>query len=116
MATKRKISKKQYERAKRIVSEYESQFSSSVVIRLFTVEDLIILTGSIGVPSLTLHLVNEDFARNLQNKLEDKGYSISYVSLDDLGYISVNYSSHYDYPVAITEKHIEDLLSVLNGL
>ena len=112
MKTKRKISKQQYERAKRIVSEYEAQFSLSVVSRSFTIDDLEVLTGTISVPSLTIQVVDEDFAATLQNKLENIGYSIDYVSLDDIGHISVRYrGSAYQ---TMTDKHIEDLLSVLN--
>lgn len=112
MKTKRKISKQQYERAKRIVSEYEAQFSLSVVSRSFTIDDLDVLAGTISVPSLTMQVVDEDFAANLQDKLENIGYSIDYVSLDDMGHISVRYrgSAHK----TMTDKHIEDLLSVLN--
>lgn len=112
MKTKRKISKQQYEQAKRIVSEYEAQFSSSVISHSFTVDDLWVLAGTISIPSLTVKIVDEDFASTLQDKLEDKGYSISYVSLDDMGHISVRYrGAQYQQ---MTDKHIEDLLSVLN--
>jgi hypothetical protein len=112
MNTKRKISKQQYERAKRMVSEYETQFSLFVVSRSFTVDDLWILSGTIAIPSLTIEVVDKDFASQLQGKLEDKGYSIDYVSLCDMGHISVRYrGSRYQQ---MTDKHIEDLLSVLN--
>ena len=112
MTTKKKISKQQYERAKRIVSEYEAQFSLSAVSRSFTVDDLEVLTGTISVPSLTMQVVDEDFAATLQDKLESIGYSIDYVSLDDMGHISVRYrGSAYQI---MTDKHIKDLLSVLN--
>lgn len=112
MKTKKKISKQQYERAKKIVSEYEAQFSLSVVSRSFTIDDLEILTGTISIPSLTIQVVNEDFAATLQDRLEEIGYSIDYVSLDDMGHISVRYRGSA-YPT-MTDKHIEDLLSVLN--
>lgn len=112
MKTKRKISKQRYEQAKRIVSEYEAQFSSSVISHSFTVDDLWVLAGTISIPSLTMKIVDEDFASTLQDKLEDKGYSIDYVSLDDMGHISVRYrGAQYQQ---MTDKHIEDLLSVLN--
>lgn len=112
MKTKRKISKQQYERAKRIVSEYEAQFSLSVVSRSFTIDDLEILSGTISIPSLTMRVVNEDYAATLQDKLEEIGYSIDYVSLDDIGHISVRYrGSQYQQ---MNDKHIKDLLSVLN--
>jgi hypothetical protein len=112
MKTTRKISKQQYERAKRIVSEYEAQFSLSVVSRSFTINDLLVLSGTISIPSLTMKIVDEDFASFLQDKLEHKGYSIDYVSLDDMGHISVRYrGAQYQQ---MTDKHIEDLLSVLN--
>ncbi len=112
MKTREKISKQQYERAKRIVSEYEAQFSLSVVSRSFTIDDLWVLSGTISIPSLTMNVVDDNFASSLQEKLEDRGYSIDYVSLDDMGHISVRYrGSKYQQ---MTEKHIEDLLSVLN--
>ena len=112
MKTRKKISKQQYERAKIIVSAYEAQFSLSVVSRSFTVSDLMVLSGTISIPSLTMSIVDEDYASNLQDKLEEKGYSIDYVSLDDMGHISVRYrGSAYQ---TISDKHIEDLLSVLN--
>ncbi len=81
--------------------------------RSFTVDDLEILSGTISIPSLTIDLVDMDFAADIEHKLEDKGYSIDYVSLDDMGHISVGYYGN-PYPVTITDKHIEDLLSVLN--
>lgn len=113
MTTKKKISKQQYERAKRVVSAYEAQFSLSVVSRSFTIADLEILSGTISIPSLTIDLVDKDFAANIEDELEEKGYLIDYVSLDDMGHISVRYYGR-PYPATITDKHIEDLLSVLN--
>ena len=112
MEKKKKISKQQYERAKRIVSEYEAQFYLSVVSRSFTVDDLWVLSGTISIPSLTIKIVDEDFASLLQDKLEDKGYSIEYVSLYDMGHISVRYRG--DKYQQMTDKQIDDLLSILN--
>lgn len=108
----KKITKQQYERAKKIVSEYETQSIS--INRVFTINDLEILTGTISIPCLNESVVDEDYAADLQSKLESIGYNIDYVSLDDIGHISVYYYGRA-YGVQITDKHICDLLSILNN-
>jgi len=86
---------------------------SHVFKRTFSKTDLEILSGTISIPSLTTMDVSDDFAGKLQNKLEEIGYSIDYVSLDDMGYISVRYWGR-PYPAIITDKHVDDLLTILN--
>ena len=115
MAKTRKISEQQYRRALAVVHEYKSNFHRKLINKIFTIEDLCILTGTISVPYLTMKIVDEDFASNLQDRLERKGYSIDYVSLDDMGHISAHYRGGL-YHVTITEKHIEDFLSALNDI
>ena len=107
------ISKKQYLKALNTVKEYEKQLRIGVVSRSFTDKDLWILDGTIAVPSLTMDLVDEDYASKIQSKLEEKDYIIDYVSLDDMGHISVRFYGGR-YSVSITDKHIEDMLDVLN--
>jgi len=112
MTRKRKITKKQYDRAKGIVADYEAQLSLSVVSRSFTVDDLWVLSSTIAVPSLTMDKVDDCYAGEINDKLEEKGYNIRWVSLDDMGHISVSY--YGTHGVTITDKHIKDLLDILN--
>ena len=107
------ISKKQYLKALNTVTEYEKQLRIGVVSRSFSEDDLWILDGTIAVPSLTMDLVDEDYASKIESDLEEKGYSVDYVSLDDMGHISVRFYGGR-YSVTISEKHIEDMLAVLN--
>ena len=86
------ISEKQYKKALSIIEAYRKQLRENVVMRSFTEKDLTILSNSIGVESLTLNIVDEEFASDLQRKIEDLlGHSAGWVSLDDMGYISVTF-------------------------
>ncbi|MEO6682170.1 MAG: hypothetical protein ABIN48_05035 [Ginsengibacter sp.] len=78
--------------------------------RLFTIDDLQILSGAIAIPSLTDKIVDESFAANITDKLELKGNCIDYVSLDDFGYIIIRFRKD-----SIGDKQIKDVLSALNG-
>lgn len=107
------ISEKQYKKALSIVEAYRQQLLENVVMRSFTEKDLTILSNSIGVESLTVNIVDEDFAYDLQSKIEFfLGDSVRWVSLDDMGYISVTFGiSRVEY---IKQKHIDAVLSALN--
>ncbi len=107
------ISKKQYLKALNTVREYEKQLRTGVVSRSFSEDDLWILDGTIAVPSLTMDIVNEDYASKIQSDLEEKGYMIDYVSLDDMGHISVRFYGGR-FSETISDKHIKDMLDVLN--
>ena len=109
------ISKKQYLKSCNTVKEYEKQLRIDIVSRSFSEDDLWVLDGTIAVPSLTMDLVDEDYASKIESGLVEKGYSIDYVLLDDMGHISVRFYGGR-YSVTISEKHIEDMLSVLNNV
>lgn len=108
------ISEKQYKKALLIVEAYRKQLRENAVMRSFTEKDLTILSTSIGIESLTSKIVDEDFASDLQRKIEHfLGDSIRWVSLDDMGYISVTFGiSRIEY---IEQKHIDAVLSALNN-
>lgn len=75
----------------------------------FTVDDLLISLFSISVPSLTERVVSERFAQKLSDKIEECGLSVDFVSLDDMGFISVNFRE-----MTMTDHHIQTVLKCLN--
>ena len=103
------ITEKQYLKAKQIIKDYERQLRQYRVSRSFSADDLVIMSYSIQVPSLTMKEVDEDFASTLQDKITEQGFSVDFVSLDDFGHISVAFRRQ-----EIEERHIEAVLKALN--
>jgi len=76
---------------------------------IFTLDDLVELWGTIEIPILTDKLVGEDFASDLQEGLELKGHNVRWVSLDDMGFISITF-----YDKNVTPERMSDVLEILN--
>jgi hypothetical protein len=111
MTKKRKITKQKYERAKRIVSEYEAQFSLSFVRGSFSLNDLTILTNSITVEKLTEKVFFEDDCYVLEQLLNDKISGLRWCNVDDLGYLSIA----FDF-ANINDELKNTVLECLNAL
>lgn len=60
-------------------------------IQKFTLSDLWELSGTIQIPRLSEKLVDDDFAAWLEEEIQSKGHSVRWVSLDDMGFISVTF-------------------------
>lgn len=106
-----KISKAEYLKAKSIVAEYERQITKSNLDYHFTEDDLEIVQYSVQVPSLTMDVIDEDFASNIQSGLDERGFFVDWVSLDDMGYISIKFRNGI-----ITENQILAVLDTLNNI
>lgn len=112
MAKKRKITKQQYERAKRIVSEYEAQFSLSFVRGSFSLDDLTTLTNSITVEKLTEKVFSEEDCYMLEQLLNDKITGLRWCNVDDVGYLSVAFDNTY-----MSDEELKNtVLECLNAL
>lgn len=103
------VTKKQYDAAKKVVAEYERQ-NMVRPQKTFTLADIDIISYSIGVPCLTEGVVGESFAETLSQKIERQGVSVDFVSLDDLGYISITFRE-----MEMKDLHISAVLNALNS-
>jgi len=106
---KRAITRKQYENAKRIIAQYEQQVNT-VTKKQFSLDDLEIVHYSVAVPCLTESVVDEGFAEKLTEKIEGQGVSVDFVSLDDMGYISIHFRN-----MGIRQGQIDAVLAALNS-
>ena len=106
-----KITQKQYLKAKAIVTAYEKQFQKTAVMRSFKKDDLTILTNSILIESLTDNIVDENFASNLHDKIEENlKENVRWVNIDDLGCISIAFDT------LVEKEHINAVLIALNDV
>lgn len=112
MTKKRKITKQQYERAKRIVSEYEAQFSLSFVRGAFSLNDLEILTGSISVKKLTEKVFNESHCYMLEQLINERMGGLRWCNVDDAGYLSIAFYR----ATIISDEQINTVIECLNAL
>lgn len=103
------VTKKQYDAAKKVVTEYETQ-NRKHLQKTFTVADLDIVSYSIGVPCLSEDIVGESFAVDLSNKIEQQGVNVDFISLDDFGYISIAFRE-----MELKDLHINAVLNALNS-
>lgn len=112
MTKKRKITKQQYERAKKIVSEYEDQFSLSFVRGAFSINDLKILIGSISVPKLTEKVFDESYCYVLEQLINEKIRGLEWCNIDNNGYLSISFHG----ATIISDEQINTVLECLNAL
>lgn len=104
---KKLITIKQYEKAKKIVDAYLLQTVDNLIPEIST-DDLLVLYRTIAIPKLTISIIDEYFIKKLESSLEDLGYSIDYISLDDMGYVSIAYRESF-----VEEVVSKDLIKVL---
>lgn len=103
------ISKKQYKKALSIVEAYNKQLRENAVSCCFTLDDLVELSGTIQIPALKEGIVDEDFASNIEEKLYEKGHTCKFVSLDDMGFISISF-----FDSKVTDERMLLVLDILN--
>lgn len=104
------ITEKQYKKALSIVEAYHKQLSENDVIGCFSLDDLIGLSGTIQIPKLKEGIVNDFFAAWLEEQLYIKGHTPKWVSLDDMGFISISFSDGM-----VTDERMLMVLDVLNN-
>jgi hypothetical protein len=86
------ITEKQYKKALSIIEAYRKQLREDAVIGCFSLEDLDELSGTIQIPKLKEGLVDDGFAAWIEEQLHIKGHFTKWVSLDDMGFISISFS------------------------
>ena len=111
MAKKRKITKQQYERAKRIVLEHEAQFSLSFVKGRFSIDDLEVLSTSISVPKLTDKIFDEEYCYVLEQEIHDRVSGVEWTNADDSGHLVVSFHGRL-----VTEEDVKAVIDSLNAL
>ena len=104
------ISEKQYKKALALVEAYNKQLRKNAVSGCFTLSDLVELSGTIQIPKLTEKVINEGFASWLEEKIEIKGHSVRWVSLDDMGFISITFFDRH-----VTEERMLLVVDILNN-
>lgn len=106
------ITEKQYKKALAIVEEYKKQLSLSVVKERFTLDDLELMQGSIGVPSCTIDNFSEEDCHKLYGLINDKISQVEWCNVDDVGYLIVSFSR----TITLTDEMIDVTLDCLNAL
>ncbi len=86
------------------------QLKQTGVSGCFTLSDLVELQGSIQIPKLTEKVIDEGFASWLEEELESKGHNIRWVSLDDMGFISVTFFDRH-----VTDERMLLVVDILNN-
>lgn len=112
MTKNRKITKQQYVRAQRIVSEYEAQTSLSFSRGCFSIDDLTLSVGSITVEKLTEIVFSDDDCHMLDRLITEKIKGLEWCNVNDLGYLSISFYRTTE----ITDEHINVVLECLNAL
>jgi len=104
------ITEKQYKKALSIVEAYRKQLRENDVIGWFSLEDLEELSGTIQIPKLKEGVVDDGFASWLEEQLYIKGHTVRWVSLDDMGFISITFSDG-----RVTDERMLLVLDILNN-
>lgn len=79
------------------------------VIGCFCLDDLIELSGTIQIPKLKEGIIDDGFAAWLEEQLYIKGHIAKWVSLDDMGFISISFSDG-----TVTDERMVLVLDILN--
>ena len=103
------ISEKQYKKALSIVEAYKKQLRENAVSGCFTLDDLVELSGTIQIPKLKEGIVDESFASMIEEQLYIQGHMAKWVSLDDMGFISISFSDGN-----VTDERMLLVLEILN--
>lgn len=104
------INEKQYKKALAIVEAYKKQLRENAVSGCFSLEDLEELSGTIQIPKLKEGVVDDGFASWLEEQLYIKGHTAKWVSLDDMGFISITFSDG-----RVTDERMFLVLDILNN-
>lgn len=106
------ITEKQYKKALSIVEEYRKQLSLSVVRERFSLDDLELTPGSIGVPSCTINNFSEEDCHRLYTLIGEKINRVEWCNVDDVGYLTISFYR----TTILTEEMIDVTLDCLNAL
>jgi len=106
-----KITKQQYQKAKRIVSQYEAQFSLCFVRGSFQASDLEYLTHSVSIPKVKEGMITESEMTTLQSKLDELGIPWFDVGTDDMGFLVISLGRRINF-----QQYETQLLEALNDL
>ncbi len=106
------ITEKQYKKALAIVEEYRKQLSLSVVRERFSLDDLELTQGSIGVPSCTINNFSEEDCHRLYSLISEKISRVEWCNVDDAGYLTISFYR----TTILTDEMIEVTLDCLNAL
>jgi len=106
-----KITKQQYQKAKKIVSDYEAQFSLSFVRGSFQTSDFEYLTHSVSIPKVKEGMITESEMTLLQSKLDELGVPWFDVGTDDMGYLVIGLGRRTNF-----HQYETQLLEALNDL
>lgn len=80
------------------------------ILRNLVFSDLRELQGTIQIEKLTEKIINESFAGWLEEKIELNGHSLRWVSLDDMGFISITF-----YDNQVTDERKKLVLKICNN-
>ena len=106
------ITEKQYKKALAIIKEYRKQLSLSIVRERFSLDDLELLHGAIGVPSCTINNFSEDDCNRLDDLISEKIRGVEWCNVDDVGYLIVSFYR----ATKLNDEMIEVTLDCLNAL
>ena len=106
------ITEKQYKKALAIVEEYRKQLSLSVVRERFSLDNLELSQGSIGVPSCTINNFGEEECYRLYNLISEKINRVEWCNVDDAGYLTISFYR----TTTLTDEMIDVTLDCLNAL
>ena len=106
------ITEKQYKKALSIVKEYRNQLSLSVVRERFSLDDLELSQGSIGVPSCTMQNFSEEDCYKLYDLISEKIKGCEWCNVDDAGYLTISFYRTR----MLTDEMIDVTLDCLNAL
>lgn len=106
------ITEKQYKKALSIIEAYRKQLRLSVVRERFSLDDLELTQGSIGVPSCTIDNFSEEDCHRLYDLMSQKIRGVEWCNVDDAGYLTISF-----YKTSIlTDEMIDVTLDCLNAL
>jgi len=109
---KRHITKKQYERARLIIAEYEAKFALSFARGSFKASDLEYLSHSeVGIPKIKYGMITDTQISRLQSKLDEVNIPWFDIGTDDIGFLVIGSGKRTDY-----HQYEKQLLEALNNL
>lgn len=106
------ITENQYKKALSIVKAYRKQLSLSVVRERFSLDDLELTQGCIGVPICTINNFSEDDCYKLYNLIGEKISCVEWCNIDDVGYLTISFYR----TTMLTDEMIDVTLDCLNAL
>lgn len=78
-------------------------------IRKISIKDIEIISYSIQIPILNEGVVDDSFAYCLERDLNDNGFPTKFISLDDMGFISISFNN-----LSISQAQIKAVIRYAN--